>query len=67
MAPKNMEAVKEEIIRLIVIAFSDFINKEKIKVARERPNQTMYKSLENSSDNRIPIIKTATNIGSISG
>ena len=62
-----MEAVKDEIIRLIVIAFSDFINKEKIKVARERPNQTMYKSLENSSDNRIPTIKTATNIGSISG
>ena len=66
-APKNIEAVKEEMIRLIVTAFFEFIKNEKIKVARDKPNQTIYKSLENSSDKRIPTINMATKIGRISG
>ena len=49
------------------MALSDFIKKVKIKVARDKPNQTIYRSLEKSSDNNIPEIKIATKIGSTSG
>ncbi|MBR4571639.1 MAG: hypothetical protein IKO19_13355 [Candidatus Riflebacteria bacterium] len=54
-------------MRLIVTAFSDFIKKERRIVDNEIPNQTIYKSLENNSDNSIPTIKTATKIGNTSG